>query len=212
MPDIGTALAELSPVWIYAVAALAAGLASVALPGWFVPGQTAAVAAGALAGAGQANFGWLVCWVAAGATSGCQVGYWIGSVIRRRRPNWRPHGRLAPWWDYATDRLRRRPVGAVMVGRWNAALRACLPNAAGVAGTGAARFFGWNSLACVIWAGVVTGAGLAIHHAVRFAQLGLSAASALALLIVIWVLWFGYRRWRQTLPPDNPNPFQPAAR
>lgn len=193
--DAGAFLAGFSGLWVYIVVAVVVALTSVGPPGWFVPAQTCAVAAGALAGAGVVSLAGMVGAVYLGASLGCAAGYGLGSWFAARRPGWAPRGRLGPWWRYAVETLGRRTGVAVLTGRWNAALRACVPTAAGVSRVGWWRFLGWNALACALWAPAVVGAGVLIEQAAVLAQATLSTLSLVTLVTVTALLATGYRRW-----------------
>ncbi len=193
--DIHAFLAGFSGNWLYFVLAGFVGLASVAPPGWFVPAQTFAIAGGAMASAGNTSLPLTVLSVFFGATVGCAIGYGVGAWFSIRRPDWAPRGRVGKWWQYSTAMLQQRTGVAVVTGRWNSALRACVPNAAGISGVGWKRFLAWNALACAIWSPVVVYVGALAERAAFVAQAGLSLVSVLVLLGVIGFLLIGYQHW-----------------
>ncbi|MDR2377834.1 MAG: DedA family protein [Bifidobacteriaceae bacterium] len=188
-------LAGFSGLWLYVVIGGLVGLASVSLPGWFVPGQACAVAGGVIASAGGLGVAATMLAVFAGAYIGCGIGYGLGAWFAAAKPGWAPGGRLGRWWLYAVELLGRHAGAAVLAGRWNAALRACVPNAAGASRVGWGRFLGWNALACAIWSPAVVGAGVLAGRAVAAAQTGLGAVSSLVGVAALVLLILGYRRW-----------------
>ncbi len=193
--DIHAFLAGFSGDWLYFVLGGFVGLASVAPPGWFVPAQTFAIAGGAIASAGGTSLPFTVLSVFFGATVGCAIGYGIGAWFSVRKPGWAPRGRLGIWWQYSAAMLDQRTGVAVVAGRWNSALRACLPNAAGISGVGIKRFLAWNALACAIWSPVVVYVGVLVERAAFLAQAGLSVVSAIVVLGIIGFLLISYRHW-----------------
>lgn len=193
--DVDAFLAGFTGLWVYIVIGCGVGLASVAPPGWFVPGQTFALTGGVMASAGLMSIPAAVGTVFVGATVGCAIGYALGALFSARQPGWKPKGELGSWWEYALEMLNRRTGLAIVTGRWSAALRACVPNAAGVGQVGWGRFLAWNAVACAIWSAVVVGVGVEIHRvATATAQTALGVASALVFLAVTVGLVAGYRR------------------
>ncbi len=193
--DIHAFLVGFGGNWLYFVLGGFVGLASVAPPGWFVPAQTFAIAGGAIASAGSTSLPLTILSVFLGATVGCAIGYGIGAWFSIRRPGWTPRGRLGKWWKYSAAMLEQRTGVAVVTGRWNSALRACVPNAAGISRVGWKRFLAWNALACAIWSPVVVSVGVLAERAAFVAQAGLSLVSALVLLGVLGFLLISYRNW-----------------
>lgn len=202
--QIDSLLTALADPLAYLIIGFVAGLASIAPLGWFVPAQSVAVAGGALAGAGLLQLPTTFVAVFVGAYAGCAAGYALGGWFSRARPEWRPEGRLGRWWAFAIDMLRRRAGLAIMTGRWSAALRACVPNAAGISQVGWMRFMVWNALACAVWAAGVVGVGVAIQRALTGADLVLTVVSTLTIVLVAGVLLAGYRRWAAQLEASPP--------
>ena len=108
-----------------------------------------------------------------------------------------------------TQRVDRHAALAVLTGRWSAALRATVPNAAGVSRVGWVRFLAWNTLACALWAPVVVGVGALVERGAAGAQLGLAFLSVLVLLAVATSLVIGYQRWCGTRLLAAPTPDDP---
>lgn len=190
---IDTFLVGLSAPMVYLVVAAVVASASVAPLGWFAPSQTFALSSGVLASLGVISPPGAVASVFIGSTVGCLVGYLLGSWIPNSASNM--ESRVGRWWAYTSDVLRARPRATVMLGRWNAALRACVPNAAGAARMGLRRFVIWNSLACALWSLAVVGVGIALHRA-TLGGTGLLALASLGVLsfVSIWLLR-GYKAW-----------------
>lgn len=208
---VDTFLAGFTGPWVYAVIGSAVGLASIAPPGWFIPGQTFALTGGVMASAGLLNPPATIITVFGGATIGCAIGYALGALWAAKKPGWKPGGRVGLWWEYAMGMLATHIGLAILTGRWNAALRACVPNAAGAAKLGWRRFLAWNALACAIWSPVLVGVGMAAYRTATMALTTLSAASTFVLMVIAVFLISGYRKWgsheisQETSPEDAPN-------
>ncbi len=200
--DIHAFLAGFSRNWFYSVLGGFIGLVLVAPPGWFIPAQTFAVAGGAIAPDKGISLPLMILSVFLGATVGCAIGYGIGAWCSAGRPGWAPRGRLGKWWQYSAAMLEQSTGVAVVTGRWNSDLRACVPNAAGISGVGMKRFLAWNALAYIIWAVYV---GVLAERAAFVAQAGLSLVSAIVLLGVHGFSLISYRHW----VARNPTKAQP---
>jgi membrane-associated protein len=166
----------------------------------FIPGETALIAAAALASKGHGSIVAIIGLAAGAAVLGALAGYLVGHHWGRELlSRW-------PWFE----RLSRKGVDrsqkffddhgakAVLLGRFVPVVRATLGWMAGVAHMNFRRFLVWNVVGAVVWA---TGIGLlayyvgeavinAVEHDVLYgvlAILGLVAAFAA-------VKWFERRR------------------
>jgi undecaprenyl-diphosphatase len=175
--------------WALAAVFLAALLEAVAVIGTFVPGSTILFIAGALAGTGALNLGWLCMSAIAGAVLGDGISYWLG---HRHRDT------IACHWPFAThpailesgrQYFARHGAISVVTARFFAPLRAIVPVVAGMLGMSPARFYTMNVLSALLWAlahilpGVVFGASLALAGAVSLRLVTVIAILALALWI-----------------------------
>ncbi|RFU45121.1 bifunctional DedA family/phosphatase PAP2 family protein [Paraburkholderia sp. DHOC27] len=186
--------------WTLAVVFLAAFLEAVAVIGTFVPGSTAMFLAGALAGTGSLNLGWLFVCALTGAVAGDGLSYWLG---RRYR------GTIVKLWPFCThpkileagkQYFAKHGARSVVFARFIAPVRAIVPVIAGMLGMTPARFYLMNAISAVLWApahilpGVVFGASLALAGAVSF-----RLVAVLGILVGIGWLCFHVARvvlWR----------------
>ncbi|WP_411266696.1 DedA family protein [Enemella evansiae] len=177
-----------------------------------MPGQSIAVASSALAAARYLDSRMVAIVIFWGAYVGCVIGYGIGAWFGSRRPDWHPHGRIGRWWLYACDSAGRHPARTILLGRWSAVLRACVPNACGMARVGVIRFLVWNVVACALWTAAVVTVGVAFHGAASsLGESVLGTFSGLVLVIVLVILIAGYRSRTESLlatrvqqvPSDN---------
>lgn len=129
----------------------------------FVPGETALIAAAALASQGHGSIVWTVALAVAAAVLGALFGYTLG--------RWRGRellGRWA-WFERATRRGVERSEHffhghgskAVFLGRFVPVLRATLGWMAGVGRMPLLRFLVWNVAGAVVWGCAV---GLAAYY------------------------------------------------
>jgi membrane protein DedA with SNARE-associated domain len=177
--------------WTLVFVFVAAFLESLALIGTFFPGSTAMFIAGAFAGTGTLNLGWLFVFAIAGAVAGDALSYWIGHRYRESLAQMWPFVRYPEIFDKAKEYFVRRGARSVILARFIAPLRAVVPIVAGMAGMTPLRFLTMNIISALIWApahilpGVVFGASLQIAGAVSFRLVVI----ALMLALAGWIAW-----------------------
>jgi membrane protein DedA with SNARE-associated domain len=185
--------------WLLAIVFLAAFLEAVAVIGTFVPGSTAMFLAGALAGTGSLNLGWLFACALVGAIAGDGMSYWLGrryrGMIVRLWP-FRTHPRIL---EAGKQYFAKHGARSVIFARFIAPVRAIVPVIAGMLGMTPARFYLMNILSALLWApahilpGVVFGASLQLAGAVSFRLVAviaiLAAIGWLSFHLTRLVLW-----------------------
>jgi membrane protein DedA with SNARE-associated domain len=162
--------------------------------GALVPGETALIVAGALAGQGRLSLPLVIAVAAGGAILGDNVGYLFGRRGLRRLLD-RP-GRWAAGRRRLLERgeeffLRVGPA-AVFLGRWLPGLRVVASWLAGANRMRWRRFLFWNALGGTAWASTV---GTAAYLLGRSASSSLGAIGFAA--VVITVLLFLASRIRR---------------
>jgi membrane-associated protein len=149
------------PVWaIYAVAgALVFGEAAVFI-GLIIPGETALLLTGALAGMGRLSLSILAVLAVLAAVTGDSVGYEVGRRLGPRLTQSRA-GRFVGErrWARAEAAMARRGGWAVLLGRWVGVLRALMPAIAGATRMPYRRFLLFNAIGGTLWALAVVVAG-----------------------------------------------------
>jgi membrane protein DedA with SNARE-associated domain len=149
------------PVWaIYAVAgALVFGEAA-AFIGLIIPGETALLLTGALAGMGRLSLSVLAVLAVLAAVTGDSVGYEVGRRLGPRLTQSRA-GRFVGErrWARAEAAMARRGGWAVLLGRWVGVLRALMPAIAGATRMPYRRFLLFNAIGGTLWALAVVAAG-----------------------------------------------------
>jgi membrane-associated protein len=140
--------------WVYP---LILGIAALDAVFPVVPSEATVIAAAALAGAGELVLVLVLVAGAAGAVIGDNLAYLLGRagqgpVVGRllRSPKWRPRVRQAE------KKLRARSGTIIVVARFVPGGRTVTMLCAGLVGLSWRRFFAWDLLACVIWAGYAT--------------------------------------------------------
>lgn len=121
--------------------------------GAFVPGETALIVAGALAGRGQLSLPLVILTGAAAAILGDNVGYAIGRNGLRRlldRPGWLGESRRRAVRS-GEELFARHGPAAVFLGRWLPGIRVVVAWVDGAERLSWRRFLLWNSLGGVAW-------------------------------------------------------------
>ena len=129
---------------------------SAAFVGLVLPGETALMYGGVLAGRGNLSLPLLLVVAAMAAVVGDSIGYELG---RRVGPPLRS-SRAGRWigeprWVRAEQFLQRRGGPAVLLGRWVGLLRALVPTLAGMGRMPYRTFLPWNVVGGITWAGTI---------------------------------------------------------
>jgi membrane protein DedA with SNARE-associated domain/membrane-associated phospholipid phosphatase len=178
--------------WTLAVVFLAAFLEAVAVIGTFIPGSTAMFLAGALAGTGALNLGWLFVCALIGAVGGDGLSYWLGRRYRNKIVQLWPFSTHPQILQTGQQYFAARGARSVIFARFIAPIRAIVPVVAGMLGMTPVRFYAMNVLSALLWApahilpGVVFGASLQLAGAVSF-----RLVAVIAILAAIG--WLSYR-------------------
>jgi membrane protein DedA with SNARE-associated domain len=171
-----------------------------------LPGETALIAFGVLAGEGHYSIASVIAVAAAGAIVGDNLGYWligrIGGRALFRRWGWlhRYSERVLP---RAESVMARHGGAAVFFGRFVSILRYTVAWVAGLSRMHWWRFLFWNAAGGIVWA---TAVGLAAYYggqaaADAIARYGLYAALVVVAAVVVgWVgLHYVHRRVEKRL-------------
>lgn len=151
---LGTLLLGLSGWPVYVIVGLLAFLECAAFVGMVLPGETALVVAGVLAGHGSISLSLIVVVGCTAAVAGDQVGFMVGRRIGPSLQSSRLGRRVPPeTWDRIRVDLQRRGATTVILARFVALLRAIVPTAAGALGMPYRRFAPANAVGGVLWVG-----------------------------------------------------------
>jgi membrane-associated protein len=149
------------PAWAaYLVVTALVFSEAAAFVGLVVPGETALLVGGALAGTGRLSLAVLTVLAVAAAIAGDSAGYEVGRLLGPRLTKTRA-GRLVGErrWARAEAAMARRGGWAVLFGRWVGVLRALMPAIAGMTGLPYRRFLLFNAAGGTVWAVAVAAAG-----------------------------------------------------
>ncbi|MDX6355830.1 MAG: rane-associated protein [Streptomyces sp.] len=154
--------------------------------GFVLPGETAAVLGGVLAGEGKVSVYWLAALVVLAAVSGDSVGYEIGRRYGTRILDTKAlrghHGRI----DRAQELIRRRGPAAVFLGRFIAFFRALMPALAGISRMPYRVFLLFNALGGLAWGiGCVL---LGYFAGAAYKQVEKTAGTVVAIVVAVVVV------------------------
>jgi membrane-associated protein len=175
--------------------------------GLVIPGETALLAGGAMAGTGHLNLAVLAVLAVAAAILGDSVGYEVGRRLGPRLTSSRAGRLIGPErWGRAQAMMARRGGWAVLAGRWVGVLRALMPAIAGTTGLPYRRFLIFNATGGALWAVAVVVAGYLAGASwdrvqTYLGDAGLAAAGAVAAVIAVLVL-VRRRRRRRARPAE----------
>jgi len=170
------------------------------LIGFFLPGELAVIAAGALAGRGSYSpaLAFVVCWACAFA--GDVVGYTIGRRYGRTAIllQGRRLGVTVERLERVESYVNRYGILAVLIGRFTGFVRPLMPLVMGSARMTPARFVAIDIVATAIWAAVFVGVGVLVADNLEPALNIISQAKlgVAALLVVGGAVWLVRRRRR----------------
>ncbi|MFF0903771.1 UNVERIFIED_CONTAM: DedA family protein [Kocuria sp. CPCC 205316] len=183
------ALFELSGWPVYALVLVLVFLESAVFLGLFLPGETALLMAGLLAGAGNLSVAVLVPAAVVAAVAGNQVGYLIGLYFGPRLRQTALGRLIGPSrWEKALDLVGRRGVGAVFAARWITVVRALVPPVAGMIGMPQRKFLLANVLGAVSWAPTVVLIGYLLGDSLARAEQVLSYLTLVGVATVVLML------------------------
>lgn len=159
--------------------------------GFVIPGETALVVGGVLAGQGRVGLTLVLVLAILGAITGDGVGYLVG---RRYGPGLQA-SRLGQRvgdarWASTEDFLQRRGGPAVFLGRFTALLRALVPSAAGMAKLPYKTFALWNAVGGAVWAALCVVGGYLLGGVIGtyIAQAGYVLVGLAVLVVAVHLL------------------------
>ena len=198
--DVGTALGT----WTYALVGVFAFLETGAFVGLVLPGETALLVGGVVAGQGRISIVVVIgiAWAAAvlGDTASFFLGRRLGRGFLER------HG---PRFKITEERLTkvegffdRHGGPTILIGRFIGLVRALAPFIAGSSKMSYARFLPYDVVGCGLWAAALLLLGYIFWHSFDKAlEIAKQGALALGLVIgVVVAIVVAWRHWRQ---PEN---------
>jgi membrane-associated protein len=160
--------------------------------GFVIPGETAAVVGGVIAGKGGIPLAVMIAVVVSAAILGDTVGYEIGKHLGPRLISWKIFDRRRPQLDKAREFLKRRGGPAIFLGRFTAFFRAVMPALAGLSGMPYRRFALWNITGGVLWGSLFVTLGFLagdLYDEVARTAGGAAAVVVGAVAVAVLVIW-----------------------
>jgi membrane-associated protein len=160
--------------------------------GFVIPGETAAVVGGVIAGKGGVPLPVMIAVVVSAAILGDTVGYEIGKHLGPRLISRKIFARKRPQLEKARKFLKTRGGPAIFLGRFTAFFRAVMPALAGLSGMPYRRFALWNITGGVLWGSLFVTLGfLAGDLYDEVARTAGSAAAVVvaAVAVAVLVIW-----------------------
>jgi undecaprenyl-diphosphatase len=184
--------------WGYLIIFVVVMLECQALLGLFMPGETAVLAGGFLAGHGIFNPIALIIVISSGAIIGDNIGYQMG---RRLGRDWLVrHGRRFGVREARLNKIdgyfHRHGGKSVFAGHFMHFLRALMPFMAGASHLPYSRFFPYDAAGCVVWASVFTLLGYFFGESWQLIEKWIGRASKIVggiLILIVVLVWLG--RW-----------------
>ena len=165
--------------------------------GFVIPGETAALLAGAAAKLGHAPLAGVIIVVIAAAIVGDTIGYEIGRHVGARVLQLHIFDKRRKRLDDAQKFLARRGGSAVFLGRWIAFFRAVMPFLAGTARMPYPKFLAYNAAGGIAWGATVVLLGYAAGASYAQVEKTFGRATALIVLVVVIataILWHFRKR------------------
>ncbi|HEY4927691.1 MAG TPA: DedA family protein [Acidimicrobiales bacterium] len=182
----------------YALVGFLAFAEAALMLGFFIPGETAVVIGGVLAGLGRVNLGVMIVVVIVCAIVGDSVGFEVGKKAGPWLTTHRPlKGNSAV--RYTLGLLEKYGGPAVFLGRFIAFARAVIPGLAGMSGLRYRTFLFWNVLGGIVWGVGYTMLGYVVGLSFQriLTQIGLWSLAVVAVLVAGVVVFEVRRRRRE---------------
>jgi membrane-associated protein len=170
--------------------------------GFFFPGETAALAGGALASLGRVNVVFMVLVVVGCAIAGNLLGYEVGKLIGPwLMRHWPRRGRSGV--SKAEQLVARYGGPGVFLGRWVAVIRALVPGLAGMSGMGYPTFVFFTVIGGITWgtAYVFIGYAAGTAYSAVATRIGLYALAVVGVVVLLVAVKFVRRRRRRRNSP-----------
>ncbi|AXG81468.1 DedA family protein [Streptomyces paludis] len=198
MHTITNWLSGLSGPLVYAVVGAIVFCEDALFFGFVLPGETAAILGGVLAGQGEVSVWWITVVVVFAAVLGDSTGYAVTHHFGDRILTTRVLRRRQDRIDRARRMIGERGAAAVFLARFIAFLRALMPALAGLSDMPYRRFLLFNALGGLCWGVSCTALGYFAGAAFTRieSKVGMVAALALLAALLVALAVRAYRRRR----------------
>jgi membrane-associated protein len=205
MQDFFDGLLNASPLLVACVVFALVFAEDALFIGFVIPGETAAVVGGVIAGKGGIPLEVMIAVVVSAAVLGDTVGYEIGKHLGPRLISRRIFDGKRPQLAKAQEFLQRRGGPAVFLGRFTAFFRAVMPALAGLSGMPYRRFALWNITGGVLWGTLFVTLGYVAGNLYeQMAHAVGAAATIVALAVAAAALVFWRIRRNRQKPEKRP--------
>jgi membrane-associated protein len=166
--------------------------------GFVLPGETAVVLGGVVAGQGRVSVYWLAAVVVVAAVAGDSIGYEVGRRFGPRILQTKALRGHEVRIEHARDFIRRRGPAAVFLGRFIAFFRALMPALAGMSRMPYPTFLLFNALGGLVWGVGFTLLGYFAGTAYKRVEktAGTAVAITVAVIVVAALVVWEIRRHR----------------
>ena len=198
LASIGTWLQHFHGPVVYVLCGVLVFAEAAILLGFVIPGETAALAGGAIASLGHANIVVMLVIIIGCAIAGDSTGYEVGKVLGPWLLEHRPLKRY-PGVKKAEALIARFGGPAVFLGRWVALARALVPGIAGMSGMRYPVFLLFNALGGIVWGTtfVMVGYAAGTAYGTIARRIGLYSLAVLGVLVLALAVWIVVRRRRR---------------
>ena len=192
-------LSGLSGPWAYIIVALFVFAEDAIFVGFVIPGETAAVIGGVLAGTSHLDVWAMMGVVVLAAIVGDSVGYEVGARFGGRLLDSKSIAKHRHRLARAEELLRTRGGVAVFLGRWVAFFRAIMPALAGTVRMPYRTFLPWNALGGFAWGVTFVLVGYFAGNSYKKIEsyVGQGAAAVVAVVVIAAVVVITMRRRRK---------------
>jgi membrane-associated protein len=178
--------------WNYLIAFTSSIIESFPVIGVLVPGQQIMLLVGGFFGnLGQVQLGYMICFAIIGALIGNAIGYflgkWYGHDFLERYGDW--FGLWRTELKYLKKQIEKNGAWFIILGKFHNFTRAFIPFIAGSMGMQARKFWMYNIIGSVLWAGTIITLGVAF---VTYYKTILSYFSYILMGILICVATYVY--------------------
>lgn len=150
--------------WNYLIAFTSSIIESFPVIGVLVPGQQVMLLVGGFFGKlGHIQLGYMICFAIVGALIGNAIGYflgrWYGTDFLERYGDWFGLGRTE--LKYLKKQIEKNGAWFIILGKFHNFTRAFIPFIAGSMGMQTGKFWIYNIIGSVLWAGTIITLGVA---------------------------------------------------
>lgn len=196
MDSLVQRLLDFSPMWTYLVVALLVLAEESMVLGLLVPGDTAAIIAGAAASQGHLGLPETLGLVIVAAVIGASIGFGLGRHYGDQLLRWSIFDRYRTQLDGAGRFPERRGSWAILFGRFSTFFRTMLPQLVGMSSMSYPRFLIASAGGAIIWGSALVMAGYLVGQSFTVILKRIDS-DLIIVLPILALLGLVYWKWRQ---------------